>query len=66
MAEIKYEITKHVIIMNDEENKVFVFNEDYTNNQVRLREDGLGTIVMFGELGNIADEISPGASLAAS
>lgn len=29
--------------------KVFVFNEDYIQNKVRLKDDGLGTIVMFGK-----------------
>lgn len=28
---------------------IFVFNEDYIQNKVRLKEDGLGTIVMFGK-----------------
>ena len=29
--------------------KVFVFNEEYIQSKVRLKEDGLGTIVMFGK-----------------
>ena len=44
-------------ITDDEKKKVFVFNEDYTNKKVRLREDGLSTIVMFGELVDIEDKI---------
>ena len=34
-----------------------MFNEDYTNKNVRLREEGLSTIIMFGELVNIEDKI---------
>lgn len=45
------------IISDDEKKAIFVFNEDYVNSKVRLREDGLGTIVMFGELGDIVDKI---------
>ena len=44
-------------ISDDERKAIFVFDEDYTNSKVRLKEDGLGTIVMFGELGDIADKI---------
>jgi ABC-type dipeptide/oligopeptide/nickel transport system ATPase subunit len=44
-------------ITDDEKKKIFVFSEDYTNSRVRLKEDGLSTIVMFGELGDIADRI---------
>jgi hypothetical protein len=29
--------------------KIFVFNEDYIRNKVSFREDGLGTIAMFGK-----------------
>lgn len=34
---------------DDQLHKIFVFNEDYIQNKVRLKEDGLGTIVMFGK-----------------
>lgn len=47
-----------VAITADEKKHVFVFSEDYTNSRVRLREDGLSTIVMFGEIGDIADDIA--------
>jgi len=46
-----------VTITDDEKKSVFVFSEDYTNSKVRLKEDGLSTIVMFGEIGDIADKI---------
>ena len=46
-----------VTITDDDKKRIFVFNEDYTNSKVRLKEDGLSTIIMFGEIGDIADEI---------
>ena len=46
-----------VAITDDEKGKIFVFSEDYINSQVRLKEDGLSTIVMFGETVDIADKI---------
>lgn len=36
-------------LSDDQSHKIFVFNEDYIQNKVRLKEDGLGTIVMFGK-----------------
>lgn len=37
--------------------RVYIFNEDYTNSNIRIREDGLGTIVMFGDTIGIAETI---------
>ncbi len=37
--------------------KIFVFNEDYIQNKVRLKEDGLGTIVMFGKQAELESQI---------
>jgi len=36
---------------------IHVFNEDYINSRVKLREDGLDTIVLLGELGDLEDKI---------
>lgn len=36
---------------------IHVFNEDYVNSRVKLRDDGLNTIVLLGELGNLEDKI---------
>ena len=36
---------------------IHVFNEDYVNSRVKIRDDGLNTIVLFGELGNLEDKI---------
>ena len=36
---------------------IHVFNEDYINSRVKIRDDGLNTIVLFGELGDLEDKI---------
>ena len=48
----------------DEEDTVFgdtqcihVFNEDYVSSRVKIRDDGLNTIILLGELGNLEDKI---------
>lgn len=37
--------------------RVHVFNEDYINSRVRIRENGLKSIVLLGELGELEDKI---------
>ncbi|MDD4121189.1 MAG: AAA family ATPase [Clostridia bacterium] len=37
---------------------IFVFNEDYVLRKIRLQDDGLGTIIMFGEQVDLDDKIS--------
>ena len=34
---------------DEQSGKVFVFNEDYIQSKVKIKEEGLGTIVMFGK-----------------
>lgn len=48
----------------DEDDNVFkdtecihVFNEDYVSSRVKIRDDGLNTIILLGELGNLEDKI---------
>lgn len=36
---------------------IHVFNEDYINSRVKIRGDGLNTIILFGELGEFEDKI---------
>lgn len=36
---------------------IHIFNEEYINSRVRLRENGLNTIVLLGELGDLEDKI---------
>lgn len=46
-----------VTITKNEKNFIRVFNEDYTNTRIRLKEDGLSTIIMFGEAVDLAEKI---------
>ncbi|MCM1288751.1 MAG: AAA family ATPase [Clostridium sp.] len=48
----------------DQEDTVFsgtqcihVFNEDYVSSRVKIRDDGLNTIILLGELGDLEDKI---------
>ena len=36
---------------------IHVFNEDYVNSRVKIRDDGLNTIILLGELGDLEDKI---------
>ena len=36
---------------------IHVFNEEYVNSRVKIREEGLNTIVLLGELGKLEDKI---------
>lgn len=36
---------------------IHVFNEDYINSRVKISDDGLNAIVLFGELGGIEEQI---------
>ena len=38
-------------------NDIHIFNEDYVNKRVKVKDDGLKTIVLLGELGDLEDQI---------
>lgn len=38
-------------------NNIFVFNEDFVEHNVKIKEDGLETIVMFGKQADLEEEI---------
>lgn len=42
-------VTSSTIITSDKKDSVFVFNEDFVREQVRVEKDGINTIVMLGE-----------------
>ena len=49
----------HTITLTDEEkNHVCIFDEDYINQNVRIQEDGLGSIVLLGEQAGLAELIA--------
>ena len=50
--------TSNVITISEEEkNRIYVFDEDFVDNNVRLQEDHLETIVMLGEAANLTAKI---------
>lgn len=57
------DITNAVLL--EQENAIYmdtdcihVFDEDYISSRVKIRDDGLNAIVLFGELGDLEDKIS--------
>ena len=52
-----------VSLLDNEENvyqdtkNIHIFDEDYINSRVKIRGDGLNTIVLLGELGDLEDKI---------
>lgn len=44
-----FTVTSDAIIPDDKKGSVFVFNEDFIRNQVRVENEGINTIVMLGE-----------------
>ena len=47
-----------ITLGEDEKKNIFVFDEDYVNTQVKLKEDHLDTIVMLGAAVDLADKIA--------
>ncbi len=44
-------------ITDDEKAKIHIFNEDYIDNNIRIREEGLETIVVLGKRKDLEDQI---------
>lgn len=43
---------------NGKVSKIFVFNEEYINNNVKLKEEGLDTIVLLGAQVGLEEKIT--------
>ena len=53
-----YDFDNSVIAETDEiRNNIFTFNEDFIEKNVRIKADGLDTIIMFGEKVDLEEEI---------
>ncbi|MCE5343880.1 MAG: AAA family ATPase, partial [Eubacteriales bacterium] len=48
---------KPITLTGSESNSIFIFDEDYTHDHVRIKDDGLKTIVMLGDQGDLEDKI---------
>ena len=46
-----------ITLTDDERKQIFVFDEDYVNDQVKFKEDHLETIIMLGQAADLADKI---------
>ena len=46
-----------VILSEEEKERIFVFDEDFVNEKVKLKEDHLDTIIMLGQAANLAERI---------
>lgn len=46
-----------VSVLEQEKKQIYIFNEDYIDKNIRLREDGLDTIVVLGERKELEDQI---------
>ena len=53
----EYTVSSDVAISDAEKQSVFVFNEDFVRDQVRVEKDGINTIVMLGEQVEIDNQI---------
>lgn len=47
-----------ITLTDEEKNHICVFDEDFVTKNVRLQEDGLGSIVMLGEQVGLAEQIT--------
>lgn len=54
---LDYTVTSESIITEDKKNSVFIFDEDFVREQVRVEKDGINTIVMLGEQVELDEQI---------
>lgn len=53
----EYSVTSEAAIPEDKKQSVFIFDEDFVRNQVRVEKDGINTIVMLGEQVELDEQI---------
>ena len=46
-----------ILLTNEEQSRIFVFNEDFVDKNIKLRESGLNTIIMLGQQAEFAEQI---------
>lgn len=54
---IDYE-NNHIDLSETDKNNIFIFNEDYVENKIRVQENGLNTIVLLGNQIELEDKIN--------
>lgn len=53
-----YEVSSEAVIAEENKSQVFVFDEDFLRDQVRVQNDGLNEIVMLGEQVELDNQIN--------
>lgn len=53
-----YTVTADAAIPDDKKQSVFIFDEDFVRDQVRVEKDGINTIVMLGEQVELDEQIA--------
>ena len=56
--ETAYEVSSEAVIAEENKSQVFVFDEDFLRDQVRVQNDGLNEIVMLGEQVELDNQIN--------
>ena len=54
----EFSVTSEAIIPEDKKRSVYIFDEDFVREQVRVENDGINTIVMLGEQVELDNQIS--------
>lgn len=57
-AEMKDTNDNAVLLGDEDKKKIFVFDEEYIDNNIKLQETGLNTIIMLGEQVDLNEKIS--------
>ena len=53
-----FTVTSEATIVDDKKESVFIFDEDFVREQVRVEKDGINTIVMLGEQVELDEQIA--------
>lgn len=55
---VEYSVTSDAAITDDSKQSVFIFDEEFVRDQVRVEKDGINTIVMLGEQVELDEQIA--------
>ena len=52
-----FDIDSKTVIINNKTANIVIFDEEYVDKYVKLKENGLGSIVMLGDLADVSEEL---------
>ena len=55
---LDYTVSADIVIPEEKKQSVFIFDEDFVRDQVRVEKDGINTIVMLGEQVELDEQIA--------